>query len=172
MFNERDNVIVRFHSDKDNSFMGVVESFAQEQAWLNTTTEGCDSNLNSRVERSKERLVAGPRANLLGATGGRLYYEALWNVGMTHMADMVSHLPEVGCHTPATRAGGEELVVDDIMEVFGAQVHYNRVGYFTTGGVLRLCYFFTTSWRNGKFRGPCGSPCKGNRAPGEGDTAV
>ena len=124
MFKMRDDVTVRFHSDKDASFMGVVEAYAQERAWLKTTTEGYDSNQNSRVERRNEKLAAGLRSMLLGATGGRMYYEELWDVGMTHMADMINHMPEAGCHTPAMRAGGEELVVEDMMEVFGAQVHY------------------------------------------------
>ena len=76
--------------------MGVVEAYAQEQAWLKTTTEGYDSNQNSRVERRNEKLAAGLRLMLFGATGGRLYYEELWGVGMTHMADMINHLPEAG----------------------------------------------------------------------------
>ena len=40
------------------------------------------------------------------------------------MADMVNHLPEAGCKTPAMLAGGEELIVEDMMEAFGALVHY------------------------------------------------
>ena len=56
MFKTRKMVTVRFHSDKDKSFMGVVDAYAQEQAWLKTTTEGYDSNRNSRVEKGNAQV--------------------------------------------------------------------------------------------------------------------
>ena len=46
---------------------------------------------------------------------------------MEYMADLVNHLPEAGHRTPAMMAGGEELTIEDMMEAFGAQVHYYEV---------------------------------------------
>ena len=114
MYKTRDKVTVRFHSDKDSSFMGSVHKYAESQAWLETDTGGYDSNRAAKVERRNRKLSAGLRAILLGAIEGRLYYEELWDVGMSHMADMVNHLPEAGCKTPAMLAGGEALVVEDM----------------------------------------------------------
>ena len=121
---DRDMVTVRFHSDEDKSFEGAVAEYARERAWLKTTTGGYDSNRNAVVERRNGKLQAGHRALLLGATGGRLVYEELWDVAMEHMADIANHLPEAGHRTPAMIAGGEELQIEDMMEAFGAQAYY------------------------------------------------
>ena len=83
--NKTDKVSVRFHSDKDKSFMGEVETYIQEQPWLQTMTEGYDSNGNAIVERRNEKLDQGLRALLLEATGGRLYYEELWDEAMDYV---------------------------------------------------------------------------------------
>ena len=117
-------VTVRFHSDDDKSFQGAVQEYARDKAWLQTTTGGYDSNRNAIVERRNGKLAAGHRALILGATGGRLYYEELWDTAMEHMADLVNHLPEAGHKTPAMMAGNEELTIEDMMEAYGAQVHY------------------------------------------------
>ena len=119
-----DDVTVRFHSDLDKSFMGAVEAYAKDKAWLKTSTEGYDSDRNARVENRNKKIAAGHRAILLGATGGRLYYEELWDVGMDHMADMANHLPEAGHQSPAMLAGGDELGIEDMMEAFGAAAYY------------------------------------------------
>ena len=76
------------------------------------------------MERRIKKLQAGVRAQLLGATGGRLYYEELWDEAMTHMADLANHMPEAGGDSPAKKAGGEDLEVDDMMEAFGAMAYY------------------------------------------------
>ena len=117
-------VTIRFHSDDDKSFQGAVQEYARDKAWLQTTTGGYDSNRNAIVERRNGKLAAGHKALLLSATGGRLYYEELWDAAMEHMADLVNHLPEAGHKTPAMIAGNEELTIEDMMEAFGAQVHY------------------------------------------------
>ena len=121
---DRDTVTVRFHSDDDKSFEGAVAEYARERAWLKTTTGGYDSNRNAVVERRNGKLQAGHRALLLGATGGRLVYEELWDVAMEHMADITNHLPEAGHRTPVMIAGGEEMQIEDMMEAFGAQAYY------------------------------------------------
>ena len=117
---------MRFHTDQDKSFMGEVKEYAQDKAWLHTTTEGYNSNQNARVERRNAKLNQGHRALLLGATGGRLYYEELWDVAMDHMADLVNHLPEAGHSSPAMQAGGDVMQVDDMMEAFGAATYYHQ----------------------------------------------
>ena len=74
---EKDNVTIRFHTDMDASFRGKAADYALSQSWLQTDTGGYDSNGNSKVERRNKKLQAGVRVRLLGATGGRLYYEEL-----------------------------------------------------------------------------------------------
>ena len=44
------------------------------------------------------------RTLLLQATGGRLYYEELWDVAMGHIHDLVNNSPEAGDKTPMQRA--------------------------------------------------------------------
>ena len=97
---------------------------AKDKAWLKTTTGGYDINRNAIVERRNGKLQAGHRALLLGAIGGRLYYEELWDVAMEHMADIANHLLEAGHRTLVMIAGGEELQIEDMMEAFGAQAYY------------------------------------------------
>ena len=121
---EKENVTIRFHTDMDASFKGKVADYVMSQSWLQTDTGGYDSNGNSKVERRNKKLQAGVRALLLGATGGRLYYEELWDEAMGHMADLTNHMPEAGGDSPAKKAGGEELEVEDMMEAFGAQAYY------------------------------------------------
>ena len=64
------------------------------------------------------------RTILLGATGGRLYYEELWDVGYDHISDVVNHLPEAGEETPMMKAGGTEVTIEDMVEAFGAYTVY------------------------------------------------
>ena len=122
--NKTDKVSMRFHSDKDKSFMGEVETYIQEQPWLQTMTEGYDSNGNAIVERRNEKLDQGLRALLLEATGGRLYYEELWDEAMNHVHNLVNHMPEAGGKTPAQLAGQHSLDIDNMVECFGALAYY------------------------------------------------
>ena len=56
-----------------------------------------------------KKLDQGLRALLLEATGGRLYYEELWDEAMDHVHDLVNHMPEAGGKTPAQLAGQHSL---------------------------------------------------------------
>ena len=67
-----------------------------DNAYIKTFTEGYDSDSNSLVERRTGKLKQGNRTLLLSATGGRLYYEELWDLSMMHIIDMTNHLPEAG----------------------------------------------------------------------------
>ena len=118
-----DTVTMRFHTDVDKSFDGALGEYALDNAWLRTTTEGYDSNGNAIVERRNGKLDQGLRTLLLQATGGRLYYEELWDVGMDHIHDLINHAPEAGGTSPVEKAGGDPISVDD-MEVFGCLVYY------------------------------------------------
>ena len=68
-------------------------------------TEGYDSNSNSVVERRNQKLESITRSLLLNATGGRLYYEELWDTAMDHAQGLCNHMHEVGDKTPAGKAG-------------------------------------------------------------------
>ena len=83
---------MRFHSDIEKSFLGDVHAFIEDKAWLKTTTEGYDSNGNSIVERRNKKLNQALRGMLIDATGGRLYYEELWDAAMDHAHDIISHM--------------------------------------------------------------------------------
>jgi hypothetical protein len=115
---------VRFHSDIEKSFLGDVYAFIEDKAWLKTTTEGYDSNGNSVVERRNKKLNQALRAMLVDATGGRLYYEELWDAAMDHAHDIINHMPEAGEESPVQKAGGVPLDIDHMCEVFGALVYY------------------------------------------------
>ena len=119
-----DTVSVRFHSDVEKSFEGAVLNYIQERAWLKTTTEGYDSDANSVVKRRNGKLDQCLRALLLDATGGRLYYEELWDVAMDHAHDMINSSQEAGKQTPVEKAGGDKLDIDNAVEVFGTLVYY------------------------------------------------
>ena len=66
-------------------------AFIEDKAWLKTTTEGYDSNGNSVVERRHKKLNQALRGMLIDATGGRLYYEELWDAAMDHAHDIINH---------------------------------------------------------------------------------
>ena len=75
-------LVVRIHSDKDKSLMGVVEDYIRD--WQQTWTEGYNHNQNARQERRWKKLQQMFRAMLLTATGGRGTYKKLWCEGMQH----------------------------------------------------------------------------------------
>ena len=94
--------------------------YALEHQWLKTTTEGCDSNCNAIVERCNKKLNQGMRTLLLHATGGRLYYEELWDVAMDHIHDLVNNSPEAGDKLPCRGLGVTVLV----SMIWSALVHW------------------------------------------------
>ena len=62
-------VKIRFHTDIDKSFQGEVAAYCKDKEWLQTTTEGYDSNAAATVEQRNQK-IGGHRALLLTATGG------------------------------------------------------------------------------------------------------
>ena len=53
-----------------------------------------------------------------------MYYEELWDEAMDHVHDLVNHSPEAGDKTPAEKAGGHVLDIDNMVETFGSLVYY------------------------------------------------
>ena len=43
---------------------------------------------------------------------------------MGHMADLTNYVPEAGGDSPAKKAEGEAMEVEEMMEAFGAQAYY------------------------------------------------
>ena len=66
--------IKRIHSDKAKSFGADLEKYIREKGWLQTTTEGYDSNAAARIERRNRSILDVARVCLLDATGGRHTY--------------------------------------------------------------------------------------------------
>ena len=87
------DVSVRFHSDMDKSFEAEVRAYCTDKAYVKTFTEGYDSDSNSIVERRNGKLKQGNRTLLLSATGGRLYYEELWDLSMMQSGKSLSSQP-------------------------------------------------------------------------------
>ena len=119
MHKQNDKVTVHFHTDMDKSFKGDVEAYCLDRPWIQTMTEGYDSNSSSIVEGRNKKLETTLRAILISATGGRQTYEELWDVGMDHACDIVNHMPEAGKKTPAEKAGADVLDIDTMVEVHG-----------------------------------------------------
>ena len=49
MHAKNDNISVRFHTDMDKSFEGEVNAYCLDRPWIQTMTEGHDSNGNAIV---------------------------------------------------------------------------------------------------------------------------
>jgi hypothetical protein len=73
-------IVLRFHTNDDTSFKGLVKAFAAAKGWLQTTTAGYDHNATAQIERRtcNRKLLEITRKLLLDATGGRTYYEEIW----------------------------------------------------------------------------------------------
>ena len=85
---------------------------------------------------------------LIDATGGRLYYEELWDAAMDHARDIINHMPGAGDESPVQKAGGVPLDIDNMREVFGALVYFNRAArYFR-----RSPFAWPLSYREATFR--------------------
>ena len=70
-------VMLRLHSDIDQSLMGEITAWVQSQSGIRTTTEGYDHDGNAFVESRNAKMKQTMRACLLGATGGRKQYEEI-----------------------------------------------------------------------------------------------
>ena len=86
-----------------------MKAFASEEGWLQTTTEGYDHNATAQIERRNRKLLEITRKLLLDATGGRTYYEGIWDEAMSHACDIVNNMPEVSDLSPVEKEGGKRI---------------------------------------------------------------
>ena len=61
---------------------------------------------------------------LLDATGGRTYYEEIWDEAMSHACDIINNMPEASDLSPVEKEGGKRIDFKSTMNVFGSRVYY------------------------------------------------
>ena len=117
-------IVLRFHTDDDTSFKGSVKAFAAAEGWIQTTTAGYDHNATAQIERRNRKLLEITRKLLLDATGGRTYYEEIWDEAMSHACDVVNNMPEASDLSPVEKEGGKRIDFKSTMNVFGSRVYF------------------------------------------------
>ena len=117
-------MVLRFHTDDDARFKVSVLAFTLEEGWLQTTTEGYDHNATVQIERRNRKLLEITLKLLLDATGGRTYYEEIWDEAMSHPCDVINNIPEASDLSPVEKEGGKRIDFKCIMNVFGSRVYY------------------------------------------------
>ena len=55
---------------------------------------------------------------LLDATGGRTYYEGIWDEAMSHACDVVNNMQEASDLSPVEKEGGKKIDFKSTMNVF------------------------------------------------------
>ena len=116
--------INEFHHDDDKSFRGVVEVHAREESWEDTNTGGHDPSANGVCERRIGMASQNFRVNLLCATGGNTYYEALWGRGLVYPNDIINTAPWPDRESPLSYLAGEYVPLSKNRHVFGAYCLY------------------------------------------------
>jgi len=101
-----------------------VKAFAAAEGWLQTTTAGYDHNATAQIERRNRKLLEITRKLLLDATGGRTYYEEIWDEAMSHACDVVNNMPEASDLSPVEKEGGKRIDFKSTMNVFGSRVYF------------------------------------------------
>ena len=72
---------------------------------------------------------------LLDATGGRTYYEEIWDEAMAHACDVISNMPGASDLSPVEKEGGKRIDFKATMNVFGSRVYYYVNKILGTGKV-------------------------------------
>ena len=130
--------LVSIHHDDDKSFRGEVEAYATKKGWSNTHTGGYNPNANSKCERRIGMLQQLFRVVLLVSTGGVLYYEQLWDVGLRYSCWVINTQPWPDRPSPISTLSGFPNKRSKNAHVFGA-----------------YCLFYIPKeLRDGKFRPP------------------
>jgi hypothetical protein len=111
--------ISRFHHDDDKSFRGVVEKYVREKGWLDTHTGGYNPNANAKAEVRIGMLKQQMRVQLLCATGGKLYYEQLWDVCMVYCNRTINTRKWSDRESPIARLTGMAVPRDRHWHPFG-----------------------------------------------------
>ena len=111
--------ISRFHHDDDKAFRGVVEKYAREKGWHDTHTGGYNPNANAKPEVRIGMLKQQMRVQLLCCTGGRLYYEQLWDVCMVYCNRVINTRKWSDRESPIARLTGLPAPRDKYWHPFG-----------------------------------------------------
>ncbi len=83
-----------------------------------------DHNATAQIERRNRKLPEITRILLLDATGGRTYYEDIWDEAMSHACDVVNNMPEAPDLSPVEKEGGKRMDFKSTMNVFGSRVYF------------------------------------------------
>ena len=122
--------------DDDKAFRGEVEAYLRERRVLDTHTGGYNPNSNAQSEVRIGMLKQLFRVVLLCATGGHLYYDQLWDVGMVYCNTIINYRKWTDRESPISQLRGEEVALPDKMHVFGAYCLYT-VPKELRGGTFR-----------------------------------
>ena len=78
------------HSDQEKSILGgELSNYIQQKGWWQTSTEGYDSNGNSRVEGRNTQVRALLHAAMVTATGGNSYSQDIWDEMVMHGSNTI-----------------------------------------------------------------------------------
>ena len=111
--------VVSYHHDDDTSFKGSFYEYVRESGWVDTHTGGYRPNSNSMCERRVGLLHQTFRTILLRATGGVLYYDMLWGVGLKYSNELLNRSEWPTRETPIVSLSGS-LPSDVDRHVFGS----------------------------------------------------
>jgi hypothetical protein len=140
--------LAQFHHDDDKSYRGKVEVFLRENSVLDTHTGGYNPNANAVAERRIGMLVEKFRTLLLYCTGGLLYYEQLWDVGLVYACYVLNTTEWVGGESPIHKLSGFRHVRESRVHVFGAYCLFhipkeNRKGKFRPSSEMGVWWGLT-----------------------------
>jgi hypothetical protein len=135
--------IARFHHDDDKAYRGVVEAHVRAQGWKDTHTGGYNPNANAKAEVRIGMLKQLFKVVLLCCTGGVLYYEQLWDVGLVYCNRVLNSRKWSDRDSPIARLTGLEVPRNKHWHTFGAYCVYhippqNRQGPYRPPGEMGI----------------------------------
>jgi hypothetical protein len=116
--------IAEWHHDDGSEFKGVVYDWVREKGWRDSHTGGYRPNSNAFCERRVGMLHQTLRVLLLRATGGVMYYEQLWDVGLLWANECVNTNPWSSGPIPIEVLTGAPHVPSVDRHPFGAYCLY------------------------------------------------
>jgi hypothetical protein len=119
-----DTKITEWHHDNGTEFKGVLYDWVREQGWDDTHTGGYRPNSNSFSERRIGMLHQTLRVLLLRATGGVMYYDQLWDVGLLWGNECVNTNPWSSGPIPIEVLTGSSHTASVDTHPFGAYCLY------------------------------------------------
>jgi hypothetical protein len=135
--------ISRVHSDQEKAILGgELNNYIQQKGWWQTSTEGYDSNGNSRVEGRNAQVRALMRPAMVTATGGNSYSQEIWDELAMHGSNTILlNTPCAGGKSPIEKTGGTNMDLEKESHVPGAKCIYyeakeRRTGAHSDRGVV------------------------------------